>query len=246
MNNRRKIAIITVSAIICLTGCQTATIPDMTEEETSLVAQYAANIVLANNKNYDTGIATQEEIEKADAKLARQRQREAEAKEAEKKNEETSDTSTAGKSESVVTENADIAQFLGLSNVTITYQSYEICDSYPHDTSDDTFFAMDATAGNKLLVAKFTMQNHSTEDQDIDILYQYPLFRISVNGNDNNNALTTLLLDDLSTFKDTLTADESREVVLVTEIKEEESQEEVQSLDLHMRLNDQMASTKLQ
>jgi len=243
-----------IGCVMSMTGCQMAAIPDMPEEDTELVAQYAANLILSYNENYDTGIATAAEIQKDDEKRARQKQREEEAKaaeEAETVEEETVEeaadgtASTDGAAEGTVT-NAELGSFLGLEGIIIDYQSYEICDSYPHDAGDDTFFAMDATEGNQLLILNFNIQNNSGADQDVDILYQYPLFRISVNGGENKNALTTLLLDDLSTFKDTLAADESRTVVIVTEISQEEAQEPIQSLALHVNLNDQNADISLQ
>lgn len=245
VKNHYKVMAIALSAVFCLSGCQMNTIPDMTEEQTGLVAQYAANLILTNNKKHDTGIATQAEIEKDEAKRERQRLREEEAKKAADEAEKSVETSEKKVTPAVV-ENADVAQFLGLQDIVITYQSNEICDAYPDDESEDSFFAMNATEGNQLLVLKFSIQNNSAEDKEIDILNQYPLFRISVNGGENKNALTTLLLDDLSTFKDTLAAGESKEAVLVIQISDEEANEGVQSLTLRTKLNDQSADTNLQ
>lgn len=245
---RKIIAFIAIwGSILSMTGCQMSSIPDMSEEDTELVAQYAANLILSNNKNFDTGIATEEEIQKDDERRERQRKREEEAKAAEetKGRDSSGETSEGAMTDATVT-NADLGAFLGLEGIAIDYQSYELCDAYPHDAGDDTFFAMGATEGNQLLVLSFNMQNNSGADQDIDILYQYPLFRISINGGENKNALTTLLLDDLSTFKDTLTVGESRQVVIVTEVSLEESQEPIQTLALHVKLNDQNADIRLQ
>ncbi|MDD2971863.1 MAG: DUF5067 domain-containing protein [Lachnospiraceae bacterium] len=247
MKKRFLVAIMIIGSLFAMTGCQMESIPDMSDEETTLVAQYAANKILAYNKKYDTGIATEAEIQKDDEKRARQKQREEEAKaeEANTESDSTKDADGTGSTDTTVT-NASLGEFLGLQDVSIDYQSYEICDSYPHDEADDTFFAMDATEGNQLLVLHFNLQNNSSEDQDIDILYQYPLFRVSVNGGDNKNALTTLLLDDLSTFKDTVTAGESREVVLVVELPADEVQSAIDTLLLHVKLNDQNADISLQ
>ncbi len=244
MKNHYSVMAIALSAVFCLSGCQMSTIPEMTEEQTGLVAQYAANLILTNNKKHDTGIATQAEIEKDEAKRERQRLRE-EAKKAANETEKSGETSVAEGIPAVI-ENADLAQFLGFQDIVITYQGNEICDSYSDDESEDSFFAMNATEGNQLLVLKFNIQNNSTEDKETDILNQYPLFRISVNGGEYKNALTTLLLNDLSTFKDTLAAGESKEEVLVIQISDAEADEGVQSLTLRTKLNDQSADTMLQ
>lgn len=244
VKHQHKVMAIAISAVFCLSGCQASTMPAMTEEQTDLVAQYAANLILTNNKKYDTGIATQAEIEKADAKRERQRLREEEAKKTSEATGETGQAET--ETTATVSENADIAQFLGLQDIAITYQSYEICNAYPNNNSEENFFAMDATEGNQLLVLKFMIQNNGTEDKEMDILNQYPLFRISVSGGADKSALTTILLDDLSTFKDTLAAGESREEVLVTEISNQEAEEGIQSLSLLMKLNNQSANTNLQ
>ena len=73
-------------------------------------------------------------------------------------------------------------------------------------------------------------------------------FRYQVYLSDANVivSLTTLLLNDLSTLKDTIAAGESKEEVLVIEISDAEASGEIQSLTLHTKLNDQTAETKLQ
>ncbi len=244
MNNYYKVMAIASSAVFFLSGCQMNTMPEMSKEQSGLVAQYAANLILTNTKKHDTGIATQAEIEKEEAKKERQRVREEAAKKATDQTQE-SDGSNDRK-DSVVMEDGDLAQFLGMQDITITYESNEICDAYAEDESEECFFSMNATEGNQLLILKFQIQNNSTEDREVNILDQYPLFKVSVNDGEYKNAQTTLLLNDLSTYKGAFTAGESKEEVLVIQLSEEEVKEGVKSLLLRTKSNNQSMDIRLQ
>lgn len=52
-------------ALLFASGCGSK-LPELSEEENDLVAEYAAGLALENSKNYDDGIATEEEIEKVE------------------------------------------------------------------------------------------------------------------------------------------------------------------------------------
>ena len=49
--------------LLGLTACGDK-LPDLSEDQSELVAEYAAGVALENSENYDSGIASAEEIEK--------------------------------------------------------------------------------------------------------------------------------------------------------------------------------------
>ena len=64
------ISLLTVTlTAITLSGCALAPVPDMTEEQEKLVAEYAAGLLLKYDQSYDNQIMTPEQLEKANNEL---------------------------------------------------------------------------------------------------------------------------------------------------------------------------------
>lgn len=117
--------------------------------------------------------------------------------------------------------------------VTIRYQDYVVCQSYPEEEEDGIFY-VGATEGNRLLVLRFSLTNSGEQEQSVDMSFPQVSFPVTVNGEYTRKALTTWLPNDLFTFKDTLPGGSSTEVVLVIEIKEEMAGN-ISSIDLGVR-----------
>ena len=56
--------------LLGLTACGDK-LPDLSEDQSELVAEYAAGVALENSENYDSGIASAEEIEKEEKRIER-------------------------------------------------------------------------------------------------------------------------------------------------------------------------------
>lgn len=236
---RVKGVIALLASILMLVGCG-AQIPNMTEEETEVVTQYAANLLLKYDKNYESGIMSEDEM----AKLLRRQitptpvpQVEEPETEPEQKDEIAEDLIGGGTSE-IVVDNRSMAEFFGLNGIDITYTGYSILDSYPESSDEAFYFAMDAVEGHKLLVLQFQVTNQSAEAQNVDVLNQAARFRVFINGGEQQNALTTLLTDDLKNMNVTLEAGATVSKVIVVEITEEEadSMQSAEELQLDMTI----------
>lgn len=241
MGKLYKIIALALCTGLLLTGCQANTIPTLTEEQSNLISEYAASLILKHDKNHSSGIASQEEKDKAEKERLRALKREEIAKAAENTDkDESAKSKTAAEAAPVY---VDIAQFLELDGTTIEYQGFEISDSYSEDSGDAASFAMDAPEGKKLLVVKFNLS--TSEDKEVDILSKYPLFRIRINDGSRIDVLTTMLLNDLSTYKETVTAGTLVETVLIAAITQEEA-DRIQSLVLSTKYGETSADTLLQ
>jgi len=86
---------------------------------------------------------------------------------------------------------------------------------------------MDATEGMQLLVLKFTASNGSSADQALDMMGYGARFRISVNGGSQENALSTMLLNDLHTYNDVIPAGSSVELVSIIEVPQSTTVESI-------------------
>ena len=245
-----------ISIGLLLTGCSNPFdyMPNLTEEESALISEYAAGILIKHDK-YAGKLASDAEIIAADDKAARLKaaadafaemeraKAEEYKKEAEKNKSGNGDSENDA--EEVQTPFTGIAEFCKKDGFRIHYIGHAICDSYPEGDEADKFFAMDATEGNKLLVLKFSAENLTEEDRELDMLSSGAKFKISVNEEKERSVLTTLLLDDLASYKDIVPAQMGVQVVLIREITGEEAGN-INSISLHLQSGSENATTSLE
>lgn len=230
---RKLICTILAGAAVCtVTGCGTG-VPELSEEQSAVIAEYAAGKLLKYDTNYTGKVVSDQVINEQMAReemFARNAEEYSQKIQAEKTREEQekADSGQEGAGNAVVEPAApdmtvaDSAEFLGIAPLSLSYQGYEVRSSYP-DGAEEVYFAMDATEGKKLLVLKFLIQNPTQEDVQADIFSTGARFKISVNGGDYKNALATMLTNDLSTYSDIIPAGAAGEAVLVMEVEEAEA-----------------------
>ena len=151
-------------------------------------------------------------------------------KEPEQRQEPQQDVFSAEQAEAEI--QADAEQILGLQDVSLTYSGYEVDEFYPKN-GNEIYFVMNATPGNNLLVVKFTLRNLLNEEQDIQIQPGTVRVKIIMNG-EEENALTTMLLNDLATYQGTLGPNEETELVVVGEYPVEDLQS-IDSLSVKLK-----------
>ena len=235
-----------ITMTISLTGCGNA-IPEMSEDESAMVAEYAAGLLLKYDKNYSTRLVDEHSEAEVREEITEQPEEQKEVKE-----ETTISENQLTSQESEMAENgaaqekmsANIGSFLELDSIQVDYQGFEILDSYSEGNGEEITFAMDASTGAKLVVAKFTLTNTGTEDAVCDILSKNPRFRINY-GTATKNTLVTMLSDDLSTLNKTIPAGETVTAVLVIEVKTEETTD-ITGLSLNIKYNNNSITTILQ
>ena len=240
----RSMAITVV--VLLMTGCGNK-IPQMTDEQQALVVEYAADVVVKHDKNYNGKLVK--------LSLEQQLSGDQEAVESYISENEMSSEPDVVESETVYNNEpdmieleqpqiTDIASFLQLNGVKIDYSGYEVDDFYPNESeSGSYYFVMNATQGNKLLVLKFAAENISGAEVELNIAQQQVRFKIGVNG-EEKNALTTMLLNDLAFYQGTIAPGEQTELVLVCEIPQEMA-DIVPTLTLIMKSVDNTATISL-
>ena len=242
---KKTIAIFCMAAMMMgLSGCGNA-IPDMTEEQGAIVAEYAAGLLLKYDKNYTTRLVDEEEME-TDTEPETEAEEPA-GQEIEKAEEPSVSTNQIAEKQDGISgleAVVNIGTFLELGTVQVDYQGYEIVDSYGEGNDTDIAFAMNASPGAKLVVTKFLLTNTGTEDAACNILTKDVRFRIKY-GSETKNALITMLSDDFSTLSTTLPAGESTTAVLIIEVSAEEV-ENLADLSLLIRYGGDSVETKLQ
>lgn len=232
------------SVVLCLgicsglTGCGENVIPELTDDEMQIIGEYTAFTLMkydASNRSRLVTLlpeTTPVESEQIEPEIPP----------------ETEEPSGMGPTDD--TPVTDISQeedpgsmedVLRLSEgLSISYVNAELCDNYPY--GEEFGVVASASEGNKLLVLHFQFSNGTGQEQTIDLNAQKDMvYRITVNGDYRRNAMQTLLLNDMTTFKETISAGESTEAVLIIEV-EQGSMEEISSISLNLK-NDADAYT---
>lgn len=248
MKKGKVLGLLAMSAVL-LTGCVDS-MPELTAEQSDIIAEYAAGLLLKYSSNYNYKIASEEEV--AAAMAAREEVSEPEPEqETETDHAQTLEEAEQGpsSSETQPTEteqvqfvsDLDFAAELGIDDLIIRYQSFEICDSYPHNNSG---FSVDAAQGKKLLVMHFDMEGLPEEDVDCN-LFDYDIkMRVNINDTVSAAVLSTMIPNDFASYMDVVKAGEIVDVVSVAEI-DDMTEEEIQTLILLAASNGRACTVKL-
>ena len=211
-----------ILAMALLSGCG-ANMPDLTQEETDIISEYAVGVLLKYDKYHSSRLVDTTIYDAEAEEIPEETQEELPEVEPESS---VNDTEVVDVSQDVEPSAppATIEEYYGIQGITFQYLGYELTQSYPSDASgENMFFAMDATAGSQLLVLRFMATNVTSTDQTLNMLSYGARFRVSVNGEANQSVLTTMLLDDMQTYNDVIPAGNSVELVSIVEVPQNDS-----------------------
>lgn len=235
-----------VLAAALLTGCGSV-MPDLTPEETDLISEYAVGILLKYDKHHGGRLIDTSVYED----VAEAAEDEPPMEEPEPEQEQEPETSTddtevidVSQDEELTGSPVTIEEYYGIQDITFQYLGYDLTQSYPSDADNENpFFAMDATEGEQLLVLRFWASNTTSYDQVLNMISFGARFRVSVNGGSSQNALTTMLLNDMQSYNDVVPAGSGVELVTIIEIPQSVP---VGTIDFVLRGKDENATISLQ
>ncbi|MGN0376453.1 MAG: hypothetical protein ACI4ED_02345 [Suilimivivens sp.] len=241
---------ILMTSVILLSGCSNE-IPDMNEEERSMVVNYAADIVQKYDSNHPVKLQTLTPL--PEENFSDQTENELEMEESVPKNQAADigqETASVDKvvletdviDNTVVNSEMTLDSFLQLDPFSFSYVGYELDDSYPV-SGTESYFAMNASEGNKLLVFKFLANNRSETEEILEMFQTGVRFKIQING-ETKNALTTMLLNDFANYQGVVEAGEGVELVIICEIPAEQTLD-TGSLALIVKNADETATISL-
>lgn len=219
---------------VVLSGCNVE-IPDLTDEESALITEYATNLIVKHSEISDRNLLSNTELEIGILEEAKEKERKLKADEIADAylskdiaklealdSDSAEDDSALGSHGEVVAPSYTISEFFEQNDFWVEYSSYELCNSYPED--EGVFMAMDATGGHKLCVVKFQVQNVTDSEQEFDMFSKKGRFTLVTEDGEKISAQSTMLLNDLSSYKGTLEANASEEMVLIFEVEEDVAQ----------------------
>lgn len=247
---KAKLFCAALCGVLMVTGCG-STIPEMTPEQSAVVSEYAAGLLLKYDKNYNSRVedttAYHQQLlkEEEERQKAEEEKRKAEEKQAAQEAEQSGKTQSKAGGEQTAPTVETMEEFFGLSDVQIKYSGYEVYDSYPQGSEEEPVFAVTATVGNKLLVCSFEVANIAAGDSQVNLLDLGAKFRVRLNGSGEKPALFTYLPDELASYQGTIAAGESVKTVVIFEISIEES-ESIESIAFTAKSNEGRATFNLQ
>lgn len=261
----RKISLFTVlvMGLSGLCGCSFFQSVNLDDEQTELVAEYAAGKLLQYSKGHENGIeqvqdlnfeelnpgyvAPEEEIQETDTE-----ENIAPSEKASSENEVVDENTDEGAlvpeisgddSEPLVDvpeiATKSIADVFNMEGTDVSYNYYESCKTYP-ESSDSLVFSMKAATGKDLLILHFNVMNTSSGPVQISNDSDDFKVRASVNGGKKIRGELTFLDNDLMNYSKTLEAGETADTILVFETDEGT---EILSLDLILIDNEQSEHT---
>ena len=237
----KKVSVLLCGLTMALLTAGCGEMPDLTQEETDLIAEYAAGMLLKYDRDINRLVDTSMYEEEVEEEVILPEEEEEPTETEEEESTSVVDVSQDEETEPTV---SSIEQYYGVPNVMITYTGYEVADSYPPSAEgEDLVFSMEASSGTQLLVLKFNAQNLSGEDQNLNLLGYGARFRVSVNGESSKGALATMLVNDMQTYNDVIPANSAVELVSIVEIPQGTN---VGSIDMILRGGEQDATLRLQ
>ncbi len=247
MKKGKIIGVLAVSACM-LTGCIDS-MPDMTEEQSELVAEYAADMLLKYSPNYHYRIADEEEVASAEAEMETSQEEETMQEESQP----SQDLSQTGSGETVSVgaetsvedgSEYDLAAFFGMDQFSIMYASCEVTDAYPNAESG-VGFSVTAPQGYNLLVLHFDVENLGEEAAQCDLFDQISKVTVNVNDAGYVQALSTLLTNDLTTYIEDIPAGEVADAVVVVPV-EQTDLDEIQTAVMQITTQDSVVNINLE
>lgn len=232
-------------AAVLLTGCDLVPTLDLSEEESTLIAEYAAGKLLEYAKGHPGGLMTVEDIDRADVNPGMKKTEEEPEEQpampvpqdgdlmppAQEGDMDGTDgaleSDDNSEQEALIDALADISaepaisleEALGTGEAALSYDHYEIAATYPPNDTEIAF-SMKAAAGKELLVLHFIMSNPT--DHDIEVRTDSDNFkvRLALNGSDRLRGDITFLDNDLMNYSGILEPSAAADTVLVFEIPE--------------------------
>lgn len=241
---RKKLVLLILGfCTIFLVGCEK--VVDLTDEETQLIAEYAAELLLKHDINYvdriDEGnqkaeelssemtentvngeVTTEEATSEAFAEASTQESLSTEQ-----------DAESATEYDGKIGTEQDIAIIAGVDGAKITFREYFFSDKYPVTDEQGDFISLEASEGYQLLVLQFDVENVTESVLPVSMMDKDLDYRIIVNQTKAANPMLTILMDDLGTLETNVEPGTPQEAVLIFQISED-IQDDLETIDLYV------------
>ncbi len=240
-----------IAASFMLSGCGLVPSLNLTEEQSTLIAEYAAGKLVEYVKGHPGGLMNLEDVDRSEVNPGLKKEEEepdelppmlpgatdepaqAPLDEIVPNDEEqfvpesTGDEALVEAPEVESAPTKSLAEALGIEGADLKYDHYEVVSTYPDNT--ELAFTMKAAPGKELLIVHFVLSNPGSSDINAFTDSSNFKVRMMVNGSDKIRGDVTFLDNDLMNYQGLLTPGAQVDSVLVFEVKEGTG---IESMDL--------------
>ena len=218
---RKLCVLVSLLFILSLTGC--AVEYNLSEQDTNLVAESMAGLLLKYDINYSEQALSLPKTE-APVDVLPDASSDDMVDE-DKVDNETTDIIDEGKLSEVEQSNIDepviqefsMTEVLGDTNFDIQYKEHGLYPTYPSDDVK-TYFSLTPSKGKQLLVLTFSVKNITDESQSLNLMDSKVRFVLNINDSKTVNPLYTVLENSLMFIDLEIDSQREEEVILVFEI----------------------------
>lgn len=218
MKKIRIILTVGCISVVMFAGCGNP-MPELTDEQSSIITEYAASLLLKYDKNYDSNLAEIPEENELDMVPESEPSAVPEETEEPKQDapiEEIPSEEPAEEEVPVTT----VQDFYGLEGLEFAYRGYIVTESYSGSEDANSVFAFDASEGKKLVVLEFDVKNVSAQEVAVNMMELNP--RFSVRAKEvTHKVQPTMLMNDMTTYSGTLQSGEVICLALVAEFEDD-------------------------
>lgn len=198
--------------LICalfLCGC--AQHIELTDEESMIIAEYAASSLLRYDVNYQEKLITPTPLLPTATPTVTPSPTATPTPEASSGNPEV--TGGAGGTGDTTAKLSDV---IGIENIELEYVTYEVGEYFLDDGA--SFSLEPQEAGNYVMVIRLNVVNTSSEDMKVDLSGFDIYYQLNVNLSDNYISNHSVLQNDIMNFNETISAGYSKEALLVFDV----------------------------
>lgn len=212
---KRLIMLLMITAVVS-SGCAMGV--ELTDENSDLVAEYTASIILKNDQRHEYRLidVSSEETKNPEVEAPTQAPQANETGSPSMQPAQPTDEPAANTEQEVGS--FTLEELMGLKNATLTYKELKLMDSYTD--KKNTTYSLTAKKGYQFAVLSFSITNTGKKEQQIDLLSKKMKYNLNVNGTESYSAILTVLDSDLQCYIETLQAGETKEAVLLFEVEE--------------------------
>lgn len=206
---KRKLCVLTMVTVAALTGCSNG--PDLSRLDNSLAAQYVADALLRNDKNYDESLDYDHSLLQATPTPAPTPV----PTPAPTDSGETGTTpGSEGTKPSETVESVSVSDIYGVSGINIQAGTYRTMSSYGSDYAVCT-----AKKGNKLVVVNFTVTNTAKKKKQVNLAKEKMQVELLSGDERLGSPLLSIVDGDLQYFNAEMGGGKTKQGVLIFEVR---------------------------
>ncbi len=207
---KKKLCVLTMVTVAALTGCSNG--PDLSRLDNSLAAQYVADALLRNDKNYDESLDYDHSLLQATpAPTPVPTPVPSDSENGESAEKTTPGSEGAKPSETV--ESVSMSDIYGVSGIKLQAGTYRTMSSYGSD-----FAVCTAKKGNKLVVVNFTVTNTTKKKKQVNLAKVKMQAELLSGDESLGSPLLSIVDGDLQYFNAKMGGGQTKQGVLIFEV----------------------------